>query len=993
MVALLSGADDNVINNNTNYNHEFKDSSPPSPSFYHSNSFHQFSLLVDKIRSNDTSTEELYLDCSNLGITTDHFETKQDNNSISKNNTNIGKKRSFSTLSFARNTSKDHSKNLQQYDNNHCNNNKTSLYLAASLLKLHIRLLSLAMASNAEISSVHVDMEIFRLLMIDDEQQQKQQQQLSLCIVQFFISMGKIANLKHLDVYSSNSATNSINGKTGTTTTTTTTAPFKILWLTSALQQQNNNNNNLESLRLSRLSIVGNKVEFDKFERAMQVLGCSGKKSLKTVIFHLVSMNNTGGGGGGLDHLLQNALAKFPSESSLENIAIIANEQNDDDDEKENHNKSNKRRKIGAGGGRNSMVVVGRSTSYQKQQQLNNNDDHSDISSETIQLLCKIPNLKKLSLSGFALSAEKLIGVSHAIANPKSTLEYLDLSNNGLVDRDFLILGYAMELACKNGTTKFQGLNVSYNDLKHKTGAILAHVLTMDNTKLRILDVSHNNIGNDCEGCLGIGKSLFINETLEVLNLKNCFVEDDTIMGLASSILFGNTKLQSLNISNNLQIEQEFSYQILAEAIEQNHSITEISIEEVASSSSTYVSQIKNYCKRNKNKNDCDNANKVKSQKLDDPTTIIKDLKQDGFIDYKNKDCIMHHETFTPNLTTDNLRRCTSLSSFSDAQKVGLKSVAATWIENKEQFDQQHQKREDDRIRSLLHRCRSLPNINSLHKDGTTSIRDTPSASPQPNCFLVPSKPTTRGRREGRQGGLKRSHKSCTNLSYIDNPPPILSGAQEQQEQPKEQKKKSLYNKKGEICGVSFSASIARLTTVVHSQASQPYDREEEDNNGANFTWNMPSTASSTTNIGGNKMVNGINTASIFSSSVYKTSTPGLKSILSKNSLKSSGGLRDIAAGASNMTRNVSWCTNLNNKNNRIINNISNDNNRNGVFSSKQNQQMNLLLLNQQQKAAKKNMSMSRGNGRNNSNLKNALLANALKSSNLRHFAARNTES
>jgi len=197
-------------------------------------------------------------------------------------------------------------------------------------------------------------------------------------------------------------------------------------------------------------------------------------------------------------------------------------------------------------------------------------------------------------------------------------------------------------------------------------------------------------------------------------------------------------------------------------------------------------------------------------------------------------------------------------------------------------------------------------------------------------------------------------------------------------QKPEEHKKNSLYSKKGRICGVSFSASIAKLTTVVKAQACQ--DDDDKDDNRANATWDMSCARSSTTNIGPKRVLNGTNTTSILSGSVHKTSAP-LKSILSKSSLKSRGSLRDNADGASNNTKNISWSTIPNKNNGSNINNTNDDKTKNGVMSSKQYHQMKLFLLAQQQKAGKKNKPVPRGGGRNNSNLTNAFLSNTLNSS------------
>merc|ERR1712232_1180030 len=106
-------------------------------------------------------------------------------------------------------------------------------------------------------------------------------------------------------------------------------------------------------------------------------------------------------------------------------------------------------------------------------------------------------------------------------------------------------------------------------------------------------------------------------------------------------------------------------------------------------------------------KDDGNIANKGKKQKLHGTTSKIIDSRQDGFIEYNNKDRII----YTPNLTTNNLRRCTSLSSFSSAPKIGLESKSDSRIENDEKSNHWNKKSEDDCIYSILNRCRSLPNI------------------------------------------------------------------------------------------------------------------------------------------------------------------------------------------------------------------------------------------------------------------------------------------
>jgi len=291
----------------------------------------------------------------------------------------------------------------------------------------------------------------------------------------------------------------------------TASKKVEIAWLTKALQKAMN----LRSLRLCNIELVGSKEEFEQFNDALLVLSCS---TLQKFISHQILLPTCYG----LENLIVQALSKIPSQSSLEDIMIIPN--------------------------------------------------GPSPSTGAIKSLCKISGLKRLSLNGFNFCQENLVGIAHALANPNSTLEYLNLSCNKLNDKDFLIIAYALELSSTNNTTKLTGLNLADNKLKHESGVALGKVLSINST-LKLLNVSGNKIGD--EGGVAIAKSLFVNNSLEKLSLRHCSLGDDTLVSIAGSFHI-NKRLNKLNIKQNRRVKNMLSYQMLLEARKKSVTAREI---------------------------------------------------------------------------------------------------------------------------------------------------------------------------------------------------------------------------------------------------------------------------------------------------------------------------------------------------------------------------------------------------------------------------------
>jgi len=294
---------------------------------------------------------------------------------------------------------------------------------------------------------------------------------------------------------------------------------LQITWLTKALQEAVN----LRSLRLSNTEFVGTEDDFMHFNDALLLLSCS---TLKKFISHQILLPRCYG----LDNLIGQALSKTPSQSSLEDIMIIpfANDQ----------------------------------------QQMNS-------STKAIKSLCNISTIKRLSLNGFRFCQEHLVGIAHALADPNTSLEYLNLSCNRLTDKDFLIIAYALELSCENNTTRLTGLNIADNKLKNETGVVLGRILSIK-SKLKLLNLSDNRIGD--KGGVAIAKALFVNDSLEKLSLRHCSLGDDTIVSIAGSFHINNT-LNKLNIKDNRRIKNMLSYRALLEAKEKSTIAAEIAMD------------------------------------------------------------------------------------------------------------------------------------------------------------------------------------------------------------------------------------------------------------------------------------------------------------------------------------------------------------------------------------------------------------------------------
>jgi len=278
---------------------------------------------------------------------------------------------------------------------------------------------------------------------------------------------------------------------------------IEVSWLTKTLQQSMN----LKSLRLCNIELLGTKQEFAQFDDALFILSCS---TLKKIIVQetLIPTKYYN-----LDRLIGSGLSKIPAMSTLEDVMIV-------------HDKLDQQ--------------------------------YVDVSAETIQSLCKIPTMKRLSLNGFQFDPENIAGIAHALAKPNSTLEYLNLSCNALQDCDFLIISYALELSSRNRTSKLRGLNLADNQLGCQAGEALGAVLAVNST-LTLLNLSCNDIGN--VGGVAIAKVLFVNDSLKKLYLKNCSLGDDVLKSTVASFHY-NSKLEQLNIENNNPTEKSISYNL-----------------------------------------------------------------------------------------------------------------------------------------------------------------------------------------------------------------------------------------------------------------------------------------------------------------------------------------------------------------------------------------------------------------------------------------------
>ena len=182
-------------------------------------------------------------------------------------------------------------------------------------------------------------------------------------------------------------------------------------------------------------------------------------------------------------------------------------------------------------------------------------------------------SLEELDLSGNSQLAE---GDSEAVGcaiermlNVNRTLKVLNLSGCGFDTT--VIINIAAGLAYNASLAE---LNIGRNTFsKNNEGWIHLFKALCNNTSLKKLDISHNELG--MEGSVALAEMLSCNKSLTELNLECCHIPEDGLREIARGLL-QNTSLKKLDISfNNLGMEGSVA---LAEMLSCNKSLTELNL-------------------------------------------------------------------------------------------------------------------------------------------------------------------------------------------------------------------------------------------------------------------------------------------------------------------------------------------------------------------------------------------------------------------------------
>ncbi len=96
---------------------------------------------------------------------------------------------------------------------------------------------------------------------------------------------------------------------------------------------------------------------------------------------------------------------------------------------------------------------------------------------------------------------------------------------------------------------------------------LLLNALCLNGSSLKYLNLNENTLDAELMGI--IGKLLQSTATLEHVDLECCDLNDDAIKAFAPFV-FGNTKLNNINISRNNRITEK-SASLLVEMLEKSH--------------------------------------------------------------------------------------------------------------------------------------------------------------------------------------------------------------------------------------------------------------------------------------------------------------------------------------------------------------------------------------------------------------------------------------
>ena len=159
-------------------------------------------------------------------------------------------------------------------------------------------------------------------------------------------------------------------------------------------------------------------------------------------------------------------------------------------------------------------------------------------------------------------------GISYLMAalTTNTTLVSLGLSSNKIGDEGIALL---VDMMLKNPA--LQELELRYNKITSQGARKLAELLQTNNTRVKKLDLSYNDLGDD--GVIAIAHALRSNTTLTTLNLTRTNIGDRAALAMIEA-LSHNQALSHLHICNRNITDQ--TTLALAEYLKNNHTLVEL---------------------------------------------------------------------------------------------------------------------------------------------------------------------------------------------------------------------------------------------------------------------------------------------------------------------------------------------------------------------------------------------------------------------------------
>ncbi|XP_074551225.1 protein NLRC3-like [Halichoeres trimaculatus] len=163
-----------------------------------------------------------------------------------------------------------------------------------------------------------------------------------------------------------------------------------------------------------------------------------------------------------------------------------------------------------------------------------------------LRLLPVIRAANNAVLSGCDLSERSCEALSSLLSSQSSRLRDLDLSHNNLQDSGVQTLCAGLRSPhCKLETLRFHGC-----DLSERSGEALSSVLSSQSSRLRDLDLGHNNLQDSGVEtlCAGLRSP---HCKLETLRLSGCLITQRGCASLASALSSNPSHLRELDLSYN----------------------------------------------------------------------------------------------------------------------------------------------------------------------------------------------------------------------------------------------------------------------------------------------------------------------------------------------------------------------------------------------------------------------------------------------------------